>query len=257
MSNWNVERVTEVRHHTDRLFSFKTTRDPTFRFQNGQFTMIGLKVDGKPLLRAYSMVSANHEENLEFFSIKVPDGPLTSRLQHLSVGDEILVGRKPTGTLVQDSLLPGKRLYLAGSGTGLAPFISVVKDPEVYDRFDVVVLIHGTRFIAEQAYAEYLTDVLPNDEYMGDLVREKLKYYPTVTREPYIHNGRITTLLESGKLTDDLGLPPLDKENDRVMICGSPAMLSDMVAMLEARGFEEGANNRPGHYVIEKAFVQK
>jgi ferredoxin--NADP+ reductase len=257
MSNLLQERVTEVRHHTDTLFSFKTTRDPSFRFSNGQFTMVGLEVDGKPLLRAYSMVSANHEENLEFFSIKVPNGPLTSRLQHIAVGDTVLIGRKPTGTLVQDALLPGKRLYLCGTGTGLAPFMSVVKDPEVYERFDTVILIHGTRFVQDQAYNDFLEHCLPDDEYIGDLVREKLRYYPTVTREPYVHNGRITDLLASGKLCADLGLPPPDRAHDRVMICGSPTMLSDMVAMLEARGFDEGANNRPGHYVVEKAFVAK
>lgn len=257
MSNLNTERVLEVRHYTDRLFSFKTTRDPSFRFVNGQFTMIGLEVDGRPLLRAYSLVSSNYEENLEFFSIKVPDGPLTSRLQNIKVGDSILVGRKPVGTLVQDALLPGRTLYLCGTGTGLAPFMSVVKDPYVYERFETVVLIHGTRFIAEQAYGDFISEALPRDELIGELVREKLKHYPTVTREPYIHNGRITQLLSTGKLQDDLGLKPLDWENDRVMICGSPAFLKDMVDMLEARGFEEGAISKPGHFVIEKAFVEK
>ncbi|CEJ09994.1 Ferredoxin--NADP reductase [bacterium YEK0313] len=257
MSNLNTERVLEVRHYTDRLFSFKTTRDPAFRFLNGQFTMIGLQVEGKPLMRAYSMASSNYEDNLEFFSIKVQNGPLTSRLQNIQVGDEILVGRKPVGTLVQDSLLPGKTLYLCGTGTGLAPFMSVVKDPEAYERFDTVVLIHGTRFINEQAYGDFVAHALPNDEFIGEAVKAKLKYYPTVTREPYIHNGRITHLLDSGKLPGDLGLPPLDKDNDRVMICGSPAFLKDMVTMLEARGFVEGANNRPGHFVVEKAFVEK
>jgi ferredoxin--NADP+ reductase len=257
MSNLNSERVIDVRHYTDRLFSFKTTRDPAFRFVNGQFTMIGLEINGRPLLRAYSIVSSNYEDNLEFFSIKVPDGPLTSHLQNIKVGDQILVGRKPVGTLVQDALLPGKTLYLCGTGTGLAPFISVVKDPEVYDRFENVVLIHGTRFIAEQAYGDYVSKELPNDELIGELVREKLKYYPTVTREPYIHNGRITELLDSGKLQAEFGLPPLDKTNDRVMICGSPAFLKDMVDMLVARGFDEGAISGPGHFVIEKAFVEK
>ncbi|MFN3853283.1 MAG: ferredoxin--NADP reductase [Phreatobacter sp.] len=257
MSNLNTERVLEVRHHTDRLFSFKTTRDPAFRFVNGQFTMIGLEVDGRPLLRAYSMVSSNYEDNLEFFSIKVANGPLTSRLQNIQVGDPILVGRKPVGTLVQDALLPGKVLYLCGTGTGLAPFLSVVKDPEVYERFETIVLIHGTRFISEQAYGDFIARDLPKDELIGELVRAKLKHYPTVTREPYIHNGRITSLLDSGKLQADLGLGPLDRDSDRVMICGSPAFLKDMVEMLERRGFEEGAISRPGHFVIEKAFVEK
>ncbi|MBL8568809.1 MAG: ferredoxin--NADP reductase [Phreatobacter sp.] len=257
MSNLNTERVLEVRHYTDRLFSFKTTRDPSFRFVNGQFTMIGMEVEGRPLLRAYSMVSSNYEENLEFFSIKVQNGPLTSRLQNIKVGDNVLVGRKPVGTLVQDALVPGKTLYLCGTGTGLAPFMSVVKDPDVYERFDTVVLIHGTRFINEQAYGDFIAEALPNDELIGELVREKLKYYPTVTREPYIHNGRITSLLASGKLQADLGLAPLDKDNDRVMICGSPAFLKDMVEMLEEHGFEEGAISKPGHFVVEKAFVEK
>lgn len=257
MSNLNSERVLDVRHYTDRLFSFKTTRDPSFRFVNGQFVMIGLEVEGKPLLRAYSIVSSNYEDNLEFFSIKVPDGPLTSRLQNIKVGDQILVGRKPVGTLVQDALLPGRNLYLCGTGTGLAPFISVVKDPEVYDRFDNVVLIHGTRFIAEQAYGDYVSKELPNDELIGELVRGKLKYYPTVTREPYVHTGRITQLLDTGAIQAEFGLGPLDKETDRVMICGSPAFLADMVDMLVARGFDEGAISKPGHFVIEKAFVEK
>lgn len=257
MSNLNSERVLEVRHYTDRLFSFKTTRDPAFRFVNGQFTMIGLEIEGRPLMRAYSMASSNYEETLEFFSIKVANGPLTSRLQHIKVGDTVLVGRKPTGTLVQDALLPGKNLYLCGTGTGLAPFMSVIKDPDIYDRFDNVVLIHGTRTISEQAYRAYIEDELPNDELMGELVREKLKYYPTVTREPFVHNGRITNLLASGKLQEDLGLQPLDPVHDRVMICGSPALLADMVKMLEEKGFDEGAISKPGHFVIEKAFVEK
>ncbi len=257
MSNLNTERVLEVRHYTDRLFSFKTTRDPSFRFVNGQFTMIGMEVEGRPLLRAYSMVSSNYEENLEFFSIKVANGPLTSKLQNIKVGDNVLVGRKPVGTLVQDALIPGRTLYLCGTGTGLAPFMSVVKDPDVYERFETVVLIHGTRFINEQAYGDFIAEALPKDELIGELVREKLKYYPTVTREPYIHNGRITSLLASGKLQEDLGLKPLDRDGDRVMICGSPAFLKDMVTMLEDRGFEEGAISKPGHFVVEKAFVEK
>lgn len=257
MSNLNVERVTAVRHHTDRLFSFRTTRDPAFRFRNGQFTMIGLDVEGKPLLRAYSMASANYEEELEFFSIKVANGPLTSRLQTVGVGDSILVGRKPTGTLVQDSLLPGKRLYLCATGTGLAPFLSVIKDPEAYERFERIILVHGTRFTNELAYTDYIRNTLPEDPYIGDIVRKKLLYYPTVTREPFEHNGRVTGLLEQGTLPADLGLPPLSPEEDRVMICGSPAMLQDMVGLLEPRGFLEGSASRPGHYVVERAFVER
>ena len=257
MSNFNEETVTSVHHWTDNLFSFTCTRDPGLRFLNGQFTMIGLRVDGKPLLRAYSMASANYEEELQFFSIKVQNGPLTSRLQHLKVGDKILVGRKPTGTLVQDSLLPGKRLYLLSTGTGLAPFLSVVKDPEAYDRFEKVILIHGTRTVAELAYDEYLTKTLPDDEILGEEVKAKLVYYPTVTREPFRNQGRITDLITSGKLFSDLGMPVMSPEEDRLMLCGSPAMLKDVVDLLESRGFTEGSQSAPGHYVIEKAFVER
>ncbi|MDI4664826.1 ferredoxin--NADP reductase [Xanthobacter autotrophicus] len=257
MSNFNEETVTSVHHWTDNLFSFTCTRDPGLRFLNGQFTMIGLKVDGKPLLRAYSMASANYEPDLQFFSIKVENGPLTSRLQHLKVGDKILVGRKPTGTLVQDSLLPGKRLYLLSTGTGLAPFLSVVKDPEAYERFEKVILIHGTRTVAELAYDEFLTKDLPNHEFLGDEVRGKLIYYPTVTREPFRNQGRITDLITSGKLFTDIGMPVISPEEDRLMLCGSPQMLKDVVDLLESRGFSEGSQSAPGHYVIEKAFVER
>jgi ferredoxin--NADP+ reductase len=251
------EKVLDVRHWTDRLFSFRTTRDTSFRFLNGQFAMIGIPVDGRPLLRAYSMVSANHEDSLEFLSIKVPNGPLTSRLQHIKPGDAVLVGRKPTGTLVQDSLLPGRTLFLAATGTGLAPFLSIIRDPDVYERFETVVLVHGCRWIADLAYSELIEQHLPQDEFIGPLLRPKLRYYPTVTREPFRNNGRVTTLLASGKLTDDLGLPALDPTRDRVMICGGPGMLADMLALLDARGFEEGNGGKPGSYVYEKAFVER
>jgi ferredoxin--NADP+ reductase len=257
MSNFNEERVLSVHHWTDRLFSFRTTRAPTFRYRNGQFTMIGLKVEGKPLLRAYSMASANHDDHLEFFSIKVADGPLTSRLQHLKDGDPVIVGQKPTGTLVLDNLLPGKNLYLLGTGTGLAPFLSVIRDLEAYERFEKIVLVHGCRFIKELAYGDLISDTLPADEHFGALVNEKLIYYPTVTREPYKNNGRISLLLENGKLCDDIGLPHLNKDTDRVMLCGSPHMLADLRTILEARGFDEGNMGEPGHFVIEKAFVEK
>jgi ferredoxin--NADP+ reductase len=257
MSNFNEETVLSVHHWTDRLFSFKTTRNPAFRYRNGQFTMIGLKVEGKPLLRAYSMASANHDDHLEFFSIKVPNGPLTSRLQHLKEGDPVVVGMKPTGTLIQDNLLPGKNLYLLGTGTGLAPFLSVIRDLEAYERFEKIVLVHGCRFIQELAYGDLISDKLPADEHFGELVNDKLIYYPTVTREPYKNNGRISLLIENGKLCDDIGLPQLNKETDRVMLCGSPAMLSDLRTILEARGFEEGNMGEPGHFVIEKAFAEK
>jgi ferredoxin--NADP+ reductase len=257
MSAFNQERVLSVHHWTDRLFSFTTTRDHSLRFSNGHFTMIGLRVDGKPLLRAYSIVSANYADHLEFLSIKVPDGPLTSRLQHIQVGDTIIVGRKPTGTLLIDYLLPGKRLYMLGTGTGLAPFLSVARDPETYDRFEHVVVVHGVRLVAELAYHELLSHGLAADELLGDVVTGKLKYYPTVTREPFAHQGRITDIIESGQLVDTLGLPPLDPAHDRVMICGSPAMLRDLKAMLEQRGFKEGNTSTPGDYVIERAFVEQ
>ncbi len=256
MSNLYQETVTAVRHWTDKLFSFTATRDPAFRFRSGQFTMIGLQVDGKPLLRAYSMASASYDDQLEFFSIKAPNGPLTSRLQHLRPGDPILVGRKPVGTLVQDSLVPGKTLYLLATGTGLAPFASIIRDPDVYDRFERLVLVHGCRHVAELAYGQELVASLPDHEFLGDLVREKLLYYPTVTREAFTHRGRVTELLQSNTLTADLGLPPLGREQDRVMLCGSPAFLADMVALLEELGFAEGSSSMPGQYVIEKAFVE-
>lgn len=257
MSAFLEERVLSVHHWTDRLFSFTTTRDTALRFSNGHFTMIGLKVDGKPLLRAYSIASANYEEHLEFLSIKVEDGPLTSRLQHVRVGDTIVVGRKPTGTLLIDYTLPGKRLYLFGTGTGLAPFMSVVRDPETYEKFDEVILVHGVRQVGELAYHDYLTQELPRHEFLGEMVSEQLRYYPTVTREPFRNQGRVTDLITSNNLTDDLGLPPLNPEEDRVMLCGSPMLLTDMKMILEQRGFHEGSTTTPGDYVVERAFVDK
>ena len=251
------ERVLTVHHWTDRLFSFTTTRGQGLRFSNGHFTMIGLKVDGKPLLRAYSVVSANYEEHLEFLSIKVPDGPLTSRLQHIQVGDTILVGKKPTGTLLIDYLLPGKRLYLISTGTGLAPFMSVIRDPDTYEKFQEVILIHGVREVAELAYHDYITQELPQHEFLGEMVANQLLYYPTVTREAFRNTGRITDLLDSGKLFTDLGLPNINPAEDRVMICGSPALLKDLKALLEARHFQEGNTSNPGEYVIERAFVEQ
>ncbi|MDX5444714.1 MAG: ferredoxin--NADP reductase, partial [Zoogloeaceae bacterium] len=227
MSSLVTERVLSVHHWNESLFSFRTTRDPGLRFENGQFVMIGLDVNGKPLTRAYSIASPNYEEHLEFFSIKVPDGPLTSRLQHLRPGDPIVVSRKPTGTLVLDDVRPGRNLYLLSTGTGLAPFMSVIQDPETYERFERVILTHGVRHVSELAYADFITRELPENEFFGDVVREKLLYFPTVTREPFRNQGRITDLLDSGRLTETLGLPPLDPEHDRAMICGSPAMLRD------------------------------
>ena len=257
MSAFLQERVLTVHHWTDRLFSFTTTRDPALRFSNGHFTMIGLMVDGKPLLRAYSVASANYEEHLEFLSIKVPDGPLTSRLQHLQPGDTVVVGRKPTGTLVTDYLNPGKRLFLLSTGTGLAPFMSIVRDPEVYERFEQVVLVHGVREVAELAYHDYITQELPKHEFLGEMVSKQLLYYPTVTREAYRNTGRITDLLDSGKMFSDLGLPNINPAEDRVMICGSPALLKDLKALLDARNFKEGNTSTPGEYVIERAFVEQ
>ena len=257
MSAFNEERVLSVRHWTDRLFSFTTTRDQAFRFQNGHFTMIGLKVEGKPLLRAYSVASANYEEHLEFFSIKVPDGPLTSRLQHLKEGDTILVGRKPTGTLLLDYLQPGKRLYMLATGTGLAPFLSVIRDPHTYERFEQVVLVHGCRQVNELAYQDLITEELRGHEFLGELASRQLLYYPAVTRESFRNQGRITTLIENGKLFSDLGVPALDREHDRVMICGSPQMLRDLKQILDTRGFHEGNTHKPGDYVIERAFAEQ
>lgn len=255
MSAFQEERVLSVHHWTDRLFSFTTTRDASLRFSNGHFTMIGLRVDGKPLLRAYSIVSPNYADHLEFLSIKVPDGPLTSRLQHIQVGDTIIVGRKPTGTLLIDYLLPGKRLYLLATGTGLAPFLSVIRDPETYERYEQVVLIHGVRQVKELAYREYLSDTLRHDEFLGEMVQQKLLYYPTVTREAFVHQGRIPQLLAEGQVAKDLGIPMLNPAEDRIMICGSPEMLRDLKALAEKLGFEEGNTSRPGAFVIERAFA--
>jgi ferredoxin/flavodoxin---NADP+ reductase len=257
MSAFNEERVLSVHHWTDRLFTFTTTRDQGLRFSNGHFTMIGLRVNGKPLLRAYSIVSANYEDHLEFLSIKVPEGPLTSRLQHIAVGDSIIVGRKPTGTLVIDYLLPGRRLYLLSTGTGLAPFMSIIRDPETYEKFEQIVLVHGVRQADELAYHDLLTEHLPAHELIGDMVKSQLLYYPTVTRESYRNMGRVTDLIESGKLASDLQIPLLDAADDRVMICGSPAMLRDLKHLLEQRGFSEGNTSRPGHFVIERAFAEQ
>jgi ferredoxin--NADP+ reductase len=219
--------------------------------------MIGIPVDGKPLLRAYSVASAHYADELEFFSIKVQDGPLTSRLQHLKEGDPIMVSVKPTGTLVLDNLAPGKNLYLLGTGTGLAPFLSIIKDPETYERFEKVVVVHGVRYVKDLAYGEFITEVLPEDEFIGELVADQLIYYPTVTREPFRNHGRITALMESGKLFSDIGLPAMSAENDRFMLCGSPHMLADVRGLLDARGYVEGNHGEQGHFVVEKAFVDK
>ncbi len=254
---FNTEKVTDVVHWNDTLFSFKTTRSQGLRFRNGEFIMIGLELDGKSVMRAYSIASANHEEYLEFFSIKVPDGVLTSRLQHLNVGDEVLIGSKPVGTLVIDDLRDGRNLFLIATGTGLAPFLSIIKDPETYARFEKVVLFHGVRFVNEVAYHEMLTVELAEHEYLGDMVSEKLIYYPCVTREEYQNQGRITDLMTSGKLYADIGLPEIDPKRDRVMLCGSPSMLKETCAILDERGFEESSKKGvQGDYVVERAFVE-
>ncbi|MEH2492686.1 ferredoxin--NADP reductase [Bradyrhizobium sp. AZCC 2230] len=257
MANFNQESVLNVHHWTDNLFSFTTTRDPSFRFRNGEFVMIGLETGDRPLMRAYSVASANYEPNLEFFSIKVPDGPLTSRLQHLKEGDQIIVGRKSTGTLVIDNLTNGRNLYLIGTGTGLAPFLSVIKDPATYGRFEKIVLLHGCRRVVELAYGEMITEKLPQDELIGELIREQLIYYPTVTRDPFRNRGRITSLITSGKLFSDISLPNLDAAKDRVMICGSPALLADTKSILIEKGFEEGNHGQAADFVVEKAFAER
>lgn len=253
-----TERVIEVRHWNDSLFSFRTTRDPGFRFDSGHFVMVGLEVDGRPLMRAYSIASAHYEDHLEFFSIKVPDGPLTSRLRHINNGDPVLVSRRPTGTLVLNDLNPGKRLYLLGTGTGLAPFLSIIRDPTTYERFETVVLAHGVRHVSDLAYAQFLQEELPKHEFLGESIRSQLIYYPSVTREPFRNQGRITDAIADGLMAQTLGLPPLDPREDRVMLCGSPQMLEDTAALLEGRGFKPSPRTRePGDYVIERAFVEK
>ena len=251
-----VERVTYVRHWTESLFTIRTTRDAGLRFESGQFVMLGLEVNGKPLLRAYSVASAYYADELEFYSIKVADGPLTSHLMKIREGDEILIGRKPTGTLVLDGLRPGKNLYLLGTGTGLAPFLSLVRDPEVYERYEKVIVTHTVREVADLSYREFLSEELPNDPDLGEMVEPKLIYYPTVTREPFANQGRITDLITSGKLFEDIGLPPLDPARDRVMLCGGPSVLADLKAMLLARGYEEGSVAKPVDFVLERAFVE-
>ena len=256
MSNYYESKVLTVHHWTDRQFSFTCTRDPGLRYQSGQFAMIGLMVNDKPLVRAYSMVSPHYAENLEFLSIKVPDGPLTSRLQHIQVGDTVLIGKKPTGTLLLQNLLPGKTLWLLSTGTGLAPFMATIRDPETYEQYEKVVLVHGCRQVNELAYHDYIEQELPKDEYFGEQVAAQLLYYPLVTREAFRNQGRIPDLLASGKAFTDNGFPGL-QDGDRFMLCGSPEMLRDTRAWLDSKGLIEGNMSTPGHYVIERAFVDK
>jgi ferredoxin/flavodoxin---NADP+ reductase len=257
-SPYHHETVLWVKHWTDRLFSFGVTRPSSFRFRSGEFVMIGLPNEGaKPIVRAYSIASPHWDEQLEFLSIKVPDGPLTSRLQHIKVGDTVLLGKKPTGTLVHDALKPGKRLFLFGTGTGLAPFLSVARDPETYDKFEQVIVGHGVREVAELCYRDLWTTDLQADELLGELVQDRLVYYPTVTREPFERQGRLTTLISSGQIFKDLGLDQtkFDPEHDRVMLCGSMEMIKDMAALCEEHGMVEGSNAEPGDFVLERAFV--
>lgn len=251
------ERVTWVKHWTDRLFSFKITRPATFRFRSGEFVMIGLPGEDRPILRAYSIASPAYAEELEFLSIKVPDGPLTSRLQLIKEGDEVLLGKKPTGTLVHDALKPGKRLFLLSTGTGLAPFLSVARDPDTYQKFEQIVVTHTVRDVAELAYRELFEAEIFEDPLVGDEARAQMIYYPTVTREEFHRAGRITHHIEGGALFRELNLAPhkFNPDEDRAMLCGSMAMIQDTAALLQAHGLEEGSNNAPGDYVIERAFV--
>jgi ferredoxin--NADP+ reductase len=257
-SPFHHETVTWVKHWTDRLFSFGLSRPASFRFRSGEFVMIGLPTEGgKPVMRAYSIASPNWAEELEFLSIKVPDGPLTSRLQKIQPGDTVLLGKKPTGTLVHDALKPGKRLWLMGTGTGLAPWLSVARDHETYDKFEQVIVCHGVREVNELCYRELFTKDIHQDELIGEMAQGALKYYPTVTREPFERQGRLTTLIESGQIFADNGLEQarFDPETDRVMLCGSMEMIKDLAALCEAHGMTEGSNAEPGDYVLERAFV--
>lgn len=253
-----TEEVLSVHHWNDTLFSFSTTRNDALRFRNGQFVMLGLDAEPRPLLRAYSVASANHEDTLEFFSIKVPDGKLTSRLQHLEVGDPVLISRKPTGSLLMDDLKSGTTLWLLATGTGLAPFLSLIKDPEIYERFERVIVVHGVRRVDDLAYRDVLEHELAEHEYLGDMISRQLHYYPTVTREDFRNRGRITDLLADDNLTADLDLPPINPNDDRFMLCGSAAMLADVSTLLDARGFAASPGiGEPGDYVIERSFVEK
>ncbi len=254
--NLPTETVTQVRHYTDRLFSFRTTRPRSLRFRSGEFVMIGLVGDnGRPILRAYSIASPAWDEELEFYSIKVQDGPLTSKLQHIQPGDEIILKPKPVGTLVHDALLPGKRLWFFATGTGFAPYASLLREPQTWEDYDEVIITHTCRDVAELTYGRELVEALPDDPLIGEMVAGKLRYYPTTTREESPKMGRITTLIESGELFADLGIPPLDPKSDRAMVCGSLAFNLDMKAILEGAGLREGANSEPAEFVIEKAFV--
>jgi ferredoxin/flavodoxin---NADP+ reductase len=251
-----TEHVIKVRHWTDTQFTISTTRHAGMRFENGQFVMVGMELEERPLLRAYSIASANHEDHLHFLSIKVPNGPLTSRLAQIREGDPILVSQKPTGTLLLHDLKPGAHLYLLSTGTGVAPFMSILKDPVVYERFERVILVHGVRWARESAVAQHFVDDLRRHDILGPLSEGKLDYYPTITREPHANRGRLTSLIVAGKLSRDLRLPALNPERDRIMVCGSAAMLADTSRLLDSRGFKVSPHiGEPGDYVIERAFV--
>jgi ferredoxin--NADP+ reductase len=247
-------KVSNIRHWTDRTFSFNCERPPAFRFRSGEFVMIGLMAEGKPLVRAYSIASPSWHDELEFYSIKVQDGPLTSRLQHLAAGDEIVMRSKPVGTLVHDALLPGSRLFLFATGTGIAPFASIIRDPDTYDKFERVVLTHTCRDVAELDYGYDLIDGIRGDEMLDEMVGDKLVHIATTTREPSAAMGRMTDWIRDGRLAEATG-GPLDPATDRVMICGSMGMLQEHKALCEAAGMTEGSNSEPGQFVIEKAFV--
>jgi ferredoxin--NADP+ reductase len=254
---YTLETVNTVHHWTDRLFSFTTTRAPSLRFRSGEFVMIGLPGAAKPLVRAYSIASPAWDDQLEFLSIKVQDGPLTSKLQLVQPGDGVLVGRKPTGTLVLDALKSGKRLFLISTGTGLAPFLSVARDPETYERFEQVIVVHTVRQQSELAYRKLFEGDICEDPLIGEQARTQLHYYSTVTREPHVRMGRITDRITSGDLFRDLNIPgeQFDPAHDRAMMCGSMAMIKDVAAMLESHGLTEGSNANPGDFVLERAFV--
>jgi len=252
----DAQTVTAVTHWTDRLFSFRVTRPPSLRFRSGEFVMIGLLDDrGRPLLRAYSIASPSWDGELEFYSIKVPDGPLTSRLQHIRPGDQLILRPKPVGTLVLDALRPGRRLFLFATGTGIAPFASLLRDPETWERFEEVVLMHTCPRLADLEYGRLLVEGLADDPLIGEMMAGRLRYYPTTTQEPSARTGRITDNLVSGRVFADLAMAPIDPARDRAMVCGSLAFNLDMKAILEGCGLREGANSDPAEYVVEKAFV--
>ncbi|MEO1137157.1 MAG: ferredoxin--NADP reductase [Pseudomonadota bacterium] len=254
-SSLTEQHVSNVTHWTEELFFFRLSRPRSFRFRSGEFVMLGLVVDGKPLLRAYSIASAAWDDGLDFYSIKAPDGPLTSRLQAIEAGDSVILGKKPTGTLVLDALTPGRRLFMLSTGTGFAPFASLAREPETYEKFDSVILTHTCRNIRDLAYSQRLFETIGEDPLIGEVARQKLTYYASTTRETYAHEGRITDLIASGRFFSDLDIEGFDPDHDRIMICGSTAMIADTRAIAEAAGFSEGSNAAPGQYVVEKAFA--